>query len=208
MEQKDHLSKKDWLKIQDRFSGYTQALARKLALETIKVTFDPTSGLDKLGEERISAVLNSGLLESFQNLAAQDARVPAASRDIADLERLVLYYHHLYRLLRNFASFHDFYALRHDAIFQAGTLYIDGRSCQLCLPVEDVAKHSVLANYSQIYLLYCQCQRRQEEGSNEPSGTMNIVAAVTQTQALACWGAHNRHPAKRAGRLVVVYAKR
>ena len=40
------------------------------------------------------------------------------SDDIAEVERLVLYYLHLYRLLMNFVSFYDFYSLRRHAMFR------------------------------------------------------------------------------------------
>ncbi len=54
-----------------------------------------------------------------------------------------------------------------------GTLYIDGRSCELCLRIDDMAKHAEMANLSGIYLAYCECRRR---GGTE---TMTIAAAFT-----------------------------
>ncbi|MBQ5728193.1 MAG: hypothetical protein IIV56_04660, partial [Mailhella sp.] len=104
--------------------------------------------------------------------------VNADSSDIAELERLVLYYRHLHRLLMNFISFYDFYSLKRPAMFQAGTLFIDGRSCRLCLPVTDIAKHSAMAQLSQLCLLYCECRRRVPSGSAS-GDKMNIVAAMT-----------------------------
>jgi hypothetical protein len=77
----------------------------------------------------------------------------------------------LVTLLRNFLNFADFYGKRR-GIFQAGTLYIDGRSCELCLPVHDVAKHATLAGLAKAYLVYCDCTRKGEE-------KRIIVAAVT-----------------------------
>jgi hypothetical protein len=70
-------------------------------------------------------------------------------------------------------SFRDFYTGSAKAIFQAGTLYLDGRSCDLCVQVDDVGKHSALANRSRTYLAYCECTRR---GSGEK---MNVAAAFT-----------------------------
>ena len=63
-------------------------------------------------------------------------------------------------LLRNFVSFRDFYSGRRKAIFQVGTLYLDGRSCDLCVRVEDPAKHAALAGLSETYLAYCECTRK------------------------------------------------
>jgi hypothetical protein len=47
-------------------------------------------------------------------------------------------------LLNNYVSFTDFYA-RRGAIFQAGTLYLDGRACDMCFHVERRGKHGAMA---------------------------------------------------------------
>ncbi|HWE31300.1 MAG TPA: hypothetical protein VHB97_25015, partial [Polyangia bacterium] len=74
-------------------------------------------------------------------------------------------------VLHNFVNFAEFYA-RRGAAFQAGTLFLDGRGCTLCLEVGDAAKHAALASMSGAYLAYCDCTR--------PGGTkMSVVAAFT-----------------------------
>ena len=89
-------------------------------------------------------------------------------------------------LLHNFVSFEDFYAKRDKAllgreangdspwaIFQAGTLVIDQRACNLCLKVNDMAKHNAQAPDSGMYLIYCSCKHHSS------GQTMQIVAAMT-----------------------------
>lgn len=102
------------------------------------------------------------------------------------LEKLLLLTRDFYALLRNYVSFQDFYAKRGKAllgraakgetpwaIFQAGTLVIDQRACNLCLRVNDAAKHNAQAPASGMFLVYCNC-------TYKPTGqTMQIVAAVT-----------------------------
>ena len=102
------------------------------------------------------------------------------------LEKLLLLTRDFYTLLRNFVSFQDFYAKRGKAllgraakedtpwaIFQAGTLVIDQRACNLCMRVNDAAKHNAQAPASGMFLVYCNC-------THKPTGqTMQIVAAVT-----------------------------
>ena len=53
----------------------------------------------------------------------------------------------------NFVSFRHFYE-RRSAIFQAGTLYVDQRSCELCIQVANPAAHVALAGLSRAYLAY------------------------------------------------------
>ena len=122
--------------------------------------------------------------------AAEGANAKAladAQAQYRPLEKLLLLNRDFYTLLRNFVSFQDFYAKRNKlgllgrgasdeapwAIFQAGTLVIDQRACNLCMRVNDAGKHNTQAPASGMFLVYCNC-------THKPTGqTMQIVAAVT-----------------------------
>ena len=118
--------------------------------------------------------------------AANTAALMAAQTVYKPLEKLLLLSRDFCTLLRNFVSFQDFYSKRGKAllgrgadndapwaIFQAGTLVIDQRACNLCLRVEDMAKHNTQAPESGMFLIYCQC-------THHASGQkMQIVAAMT-----------------------------
>jgi hypothetical protein len=126
-----------------------------------------------LGLARLREILAGPELERLRSLIAEDeARRPEAQA-IEALDRAARYYRDLHVLLDNFVSFRDFYGKRGKAVFQAGTLYLDGRSCELVMKVEDVARHTALASQSQSYLAYCSAVRC---GGTE---RMNIVAAFT-----------------------------
>ena len=117
---------------------------------------------------------------------ANAAALAAAQSIYKPLEKLLLLSRDFCTLLRNFVSFQDFYSKRGKAllgrgadnevpwaIFQAGTLIIDQRACNLCLRVEDMAKHNAQAPESGMFLIYCQC-------THHASGQkMQIVAAMT-----------------------------
>ncbi len=115
-----------------------------------------------------------GLKARFSAYAAwQSARPDPAAADEGgrDLERLVRYVRDLMTLANNFVSFRDFYTRQGKATFQAGTLYLDGRSCELCVAVADPARHAALATLSRICLVYCGCVRGERK--------MAIAAAFT-----------------------------
>ena len=118
--------------------------------------------------------------------AANAAASAAAQTQYKPLEKLLLLKRDFCTLLRNFVSFQDFYAKRvvgrigveaKDespwAIFQAGTLVIDQRACNLCLRVNDMAKHNAQAPDSGMFLIYCNCKL------HATGETMQIVAAMT-----------------------------
>ncbi|MBR5883395.1 MAG: hypothetical protein IKY97_08000 [Mailhella sp.] len=174
------LSEEGWEALQQALDPYGAALAsRPVPVSSATHAPDDAAGtLASLGDADIEALLADTAAEELKAIMAEDLAVNADSSDIAELERLVLYYRHLHRLLMNFISFYDFYSLKRPAMFQAGTLFIDGRSCRLCLPVADIAKHSAMAQLSQLCLLYCECRRRVPSGSAS-GDKMNIVAAMT-----------------------------
>lgn len=135
------------------------------------------AAVEVLGIKRVRAILAGGYRETLVALVEKDEALAGAADAIASVDRLVRYHRDLFRLLNNFVSFRDFYTPGSKAIFQAGTLFLDGRSCDLCLRVDDVGKHSGLAHLSGTYLAYCDCRRR---GGAE---NMTIVAAFTNGDA-------------------------
>jgi hypothetical protein len=78
-------------------------------------------------------------------------------------------------LLCNFVNFRDFY-LSGEAVFQAGTLYLDERSCDLCVRVDAAGSHADIAGASNTFLVYCDCTRR---GAGDAPEKMTIAAALT-----------------------------
>lgn len=129
--------------------------------------------VDKLGINRVRELLAGKGKETLAALIARDKAEQGHAAAVGGLNRLVHYYRDLGRLCTNFVSFRDFYGRKAKAIFQAGTLYLDQRSCDLCLSVEDVGKHAAMAGLAGTYLAYCDCYRK---GTGEK---MQIVAALT-----------------------------
>ncbi len=129
--------------------------------------------VEPLGIERVKYILSHSHKEEIISLIAQDQALENEANNIILVDQLVRYHRDLYTLLKNFVTFFDFYTLGSKAIFQAGTLYIDQRSCDLCIKVSDMPKHSTMASYSGMFLMYCDCRSRS---TNE---AMTIVAALT-----------------------------
>jgi hypothetical protein len=127
----------------------------------------------KLGRDRVRQILASPAKDTLTKLVAEDKSLEPQFTAIAAVEKLVRYNRDLYKLLNNFVSFRDFYGRKVKAIFQAGTLYLDQRSCDLCLTVEDGGRHALLAGLSGTYLAYCDCVRKAT------GEKLQIVAAFT-----------------------------
>ncbi len=157
-----HLQTAQWERIKESFAPYEAWQKSKAGGE-----------VEGLGVDRVQAILQGPGRQELENLIVQDLQLAEQVNAIDKVVRLVHFNRDLYRLLNNFVAFRDFYAQGQKAIFQAGTLYIDGRACELCIKVQSVEGHSPMANLSCIYLAYCECKRRN---SNEK---MIIATAVT-----------------------------
>lgn len=120
----------------------------------------PATAVEKLGEERVWKILAEDGKAALLDLVARDKAVESEVTAIVSVERLLRYCRDLHLLVNNFVSFRDFYTRKGKATFQAGTLYLDGRSCDLCVPITDVGNHAAIATLSRVCLVYCDCVRR------------------------------------------------
>lgn len=155
------LSYTDWQDVSAQLAAWRSWMAEK-----------PQTALHELGVERLQQILASDWKAQLQELIATDLTASTFADNLSALEQLVRYQRDLVTLLRNFVTFSDFYQGQQKAIFQAGTLYLDQRSCELVMQVSDMSRHATMAPFSGCYLVYCTCVRQGE-------APINIVAALT-----------------------------
>jgi hypothetical protein len=108
-------------------------------------------------------------------LVEQDVALTEEAAGIDEVRKLLFFVRDLATFANNFVSFRDFYTHQGTSTFQAGTLYLDGRSCDLTVAVGDVGAHAGLASLGKLYLVYCACRRGAE--------TRDIVAAMTDGES-------------------------
>ncbi len=159
--EKTSVSEAEWTALSARFTATRGWLATKTGI-----------AVEKLGIARVRELLSDDSRARVGVLIAKDQAVAAEFDAIAPLEKLVHLYRDLYRLLHNFVNFADFYSPERLATFQAGTLYLDSRACELVVRVDDGAKHAALAGLAKSYLAYCDCV-------NAGGQKMTIAAAYT-----------------------------
>jgi hypothetical protein len=155
------LEPQDWNLLAERFAAYRDWLARR-----------PQSGVHLLDVAHLRQTLAGDVLDRLTQLIEHDLAADTSAANIDAVERLVRYQRDLVQLLRNFVTLSDFYSGQRKGIFQAGTLYLDQRSCELVMRVSDMARHASMAPFSGCYLVYCSCVRK----GCEP---ITIVAALT-----------------------------
>ncbi|MGE3353332.1 MAG: hypothetical protein AB7O84_16455 [Planctomycetota bacterium] len=141
------LTEAEWSELRTRFDAHKAWAAGKSG-----------AAVEKLGIERVRAILAGATRDLLQAAIDEDLSVAAEVGAMNQVELLARLHRDFADLLNNFVSFTDFYA-RRGAIFQAGTLHLDGRALDLCFHVNDAGKHGQLAAMSKSYLAYCDCTR-------------------------------------------------
>ncbi len=160
--EKKTLTDAEWNNLCARFAPYETWLASKKG-----------AAVEKLGADRVHAIVSANDQAAVNALIAKDLAVNPQVSGFGDVEKLARYYRDLGVLLRNFVNFADFYDLTKESIFQAGTLFLDQRSCSLCVRVDDAASHIPLGSLGKIYIAYCNLSRATGE-------KMVIAACFTQ----------------------------
>lgn len=156
------LTEAEWQSLCPKMDSYAAWQAEKPAINIASI------GLDK-----IQAFVEKQQAAPLRALIEQDLALADEANNIVEVDKLVRYYTQIYTLLCNFVSFSDFYDIKKKASFQAGKLYFDQRTLNLCIKVTDMAKHSTMAATSAVCLIYLDCV------SKTKGEKMTIVAALT-----------------------------
>lgn len=140
--------------------------------ETVRPCFSEAiteASWDEVGS-RLSAY------QDYQNsleVSEADIEVDEETANVQLVDKFLHLLRDFATLLNNFVTLTDFYQPGVKAIFQAGTLYIDQRACDLCLRVVDPAAMAAQASQSGLFLVFCHCTNKVK------AQEMDIVAAVT-----------------------------
>lgn len=159
---KSELNENDWQQLIVKFDEYKNWMSQKTG-----------EVVEPLGLEIIREILLTNKKEELLALIDDDKKLEEEANNIILVEKLVRFYRDLFTLLNNFVTFSDFYSPNSQAIFQAGSLFFDQRSCDLCIKVSDMAKHNSMAASSGICLVYFDCFSKSRDEK------MTIVAAFT-----------------------------
>lgn len=156
---KKSLSEADWNALKSKVAAFEAWAGAKAG-----------ASVEKLGLERVKALLAADQKTKLLALVAEDKALDPEFVAITSVEKLLRYSRDLRALLNNFVNFFDFYSPEQLAIFQAGTLYLDSRSTEFCV---QVAAPTPLAAMSKAYIAYVDCKRSGE-------APMKVAACFTQ----------------------------
>ena len=157
---KEALDEDDWAAIVAKFAPYTAWLDAKKGGE-----------VEALGLDAVKAILQEDKKAALLELLEKDKAEEANALSIEEVDKLLRLNKFFYRFLNNYVVLADFYAPDKKAIFQAGRLYIDQRSTDLCVKV--TGPSAEISSLSGMYILYCACT------SEKLGKSFNIAAVLT-----------------------------
>ncbi len=157
---KDALTEAEWNAVVAGFAPYTAWLDAKKGVEA-----------EALGLEKVQAILKEDKKAALLELVAADKAEEANALSIEEVDKVLRLNKNFYRFLNNYVVLADFYDPDRKAVFQAGRLYIDQRSTDLCVKVAGPAPE--ISSLSGMYILYCACT------SERLGKSFNIAAVLT-----------------------------
>ncbi|MBP5639290.1 MAG: hypothetical protein J6X55_07420 [Victivallales bacterium] len=156
------ISPEQWNQVKALFAPYEAYLASKKGGDAEKVPV-----------ERLRAALaDKKLPDMSADAAARDKLETDFVNAAKEVEKLLLLHTYLLRFVNNFVSFPEMYDPKKRAMFECGSLVIDGRWFNLAFPVDNPAAHQALAKKSLLCMLYV-------EVTKAPGSTFNVCIPVT-----------------------------
>ncbi len=139
------LSKADWKKIKGIFKPHEAWLDS-----------EPAPALGKIDPAKLTSYQEESVTEALRKIIAEKAKTAYVLDNIRLAEKLILYQANIISFLNNFVSFPDLYDPNKRALFEMGTLIIDGRHLNFSTRVDDIAAHSKIAETSEIFVVYAE----------------------------------------------------
>ena len=143
------MSAAQWRQIKSAFAAHHEWLSDR-----------PPEAVEALGAEKLAAYLEPRFAEAARALIAESARTAFVLDNIRLVEKLVLYQSLMIDFANNFISFPHLYDPDSRAMFEMGTLVMDGRRFNFAVRVDDRKRHQQIARTSNMCLLYVEVAPR------------------------------------------------
>ena len=135
----------DWNAVKRFFAAHKQWAAAK-----------PGRAVEPLGAALLAKYLDAKFRKAAESLIADATAQALAMDNIRLTEKAILYQAHLLDLANNFVSFPHLYDPSRRAMFELGTLVMDGRRFNFTLLASNRAEHSKVAAAGNMFIFYAE----------------------------------------------------
>ena len=141
----DTLSRADWEAICTLFVPYENWLKAK-----------PDNLFDAMNPELLNEYLETGYANAAYELIRTSRNSSIELEQICLAEQLALYQKYLLRFANNFISLPDLYNVDAKALFEEGTLIMDGRRFNFAIRVFDRTQHAAIIQKGNMFVMYLE----------------------------------------------------
>ena len=145
----------------------------KQALQQLNTIFEhykdwidrkPDVKIDHLTPESIQKYINDPTYrQTLEQLIEKSHQTAFVLENLRELERLLLYQANILQLVNSFVSFPHLYNPEKRALFEEGTLIMDGRHFTMAIKVNDREHHIETCRSSNIFVIYCELYGKDGE---------------------------------------------
>lgn len=165
-----------WQRVKCTFAPYTDWLARQ-----------PATPVSQIAPGRLRRYVAEPELAEQVRMLLRDSHTTAFDLDnLRRLEKLILFQAHLLRLANSFVNVSDLYHPDRRALFEMGTLIMDGRRFTFSVKVTDRALHARFSNASNMFVLYAEITG--ENGAKLYEVAVPVTAGSKGTLQVDKWG--------------------
>ena len=158
----DTMSEEQWGQVKAAFAGYEAWLKSK-----------PVSQVEQFGVDKLREYADETYAQAVRTLVAKSLETSLALESIRLIERAILFQRYLIPFANNYVSFPTLFDSRR-ALFEMGTMVLEGKEFNFSVQVDSRAYHANLAKNSGIFLLYLQVTGPQ------PADNFEVAVPVTR----------------------------
>ncbi len=144
------LERDEWQRIDALFEAHRSWVADR-----------PEVSVGDLDEERLRAIVSDAdTVAALEELLAESHLTALDLGRVRALEKLILLQAWILPLANSFVSFPDLYHAERRALFEMGTLIMDGRRFTLAVRVQDRKVHARMSDESNLFVLFAEVSER------------------------------------------------
>ena len=152
-ESSERLSEAQWKEVRRRMEPYGDWRRKK-----------PEGKAGELGAERLRQILSDeALVESVETLINESRAMALKLANVRLVEKLILYKSYLLAFVNSYVSFPDLYDPASRALFEVGSLVMDGRRFNLAVLVPDRKKHAQVSVKGNMFVLFVELSSKSEQ---------------------------------------------
>ncbi len=143
----ESMTASEWEQIKVLFAPYEAWLTRK-----------PESIIDAIEDEQLESYLDDKYATAVVELIKHSRVSSIELNHLCLAEQLALYQGYLLRFTNNFVSFPDLYSSEKRALFEEGTLIMDGRHFSMAVRVFDRKEHARITENGFMFVMYLELE--------------------------------------------------